>query len=68
MSDDPESVVLMRLREIRDMLARSLEDTHDLRLRVGALEATSASVSLRLDRLITDMDHVQRRLGLIDQP
>ena len=41
MSETPDNLVLARLREIRDMLGRVLEDTADLRLRVGALEAHS---------------------------
>jgi hypothetical protein len=66
MSDQPADLVLLRLREIRDMLGRVLEDTADLRLRVGALEANGASMSLRLDRLTTDVDLIKRRLALAE--
>lgn len=68
MSDQPDNLVLERLREIRGMLGRVLEDTADLRLRVGALEAAGASMSLRLDRLATDVDRIRRRLDLVEEP
>ena len=67
MSDTPDNLVLERLREIRGMLGRVLEDTADLRLRTGALEASGASMSLRLDRLGVDVDRIMRRLDLIDE-
>jgi hypothetical protein len=66
MSDEPENVVLARLREIRDMVGRVLEDTADLKLRVGMLEAGYASMSLRIDRIDSRMERVERRLGLRD--
>jgi hypothetical protein len=66
MSESPDNLVLERLREIRGMLGRVLEDTADLRLRVGALEAGNASVSLRVDRIGTDVDRIMRRLELVD--
>jgi len=68
MSETPDNLVLARLREISDMLGRVLEDTADLRLRVGALEAQVASVSLRVDRLDGRLERIERRLGLIDEP
>jgi chromosome segregation ATPase len=68
MSDEPDNLVLARLREIRDMLGRVLEDTTDLRLRVGALEAQFASVSLRVDRLDSRLERIERRLNLVDAP
>jgi hypothetical protein len=59
-------LVLERLRDIRGMLARVLEDTADLKLRVGMLEAGYASMSLRLDRIDNRLERVEQRLGLID--
>jgi hypothetical protein len=61
-----DNLVLERLRGIHAMLGRVLEDTADLRLRVGALEASNASVSLRLGRIGTDVDLIKRRLDLVD--
>ena len=45
---ETDNVVLARLREIRDMLGHVLEDTADLKLRAGMLEAGYASMSLRI--------------------
>lgn len=67
MSDEPENLVLTRLREIRDMVGRVLEDTADLKLRVGMLEAGYASMSLRIDRIDSRLERVERRLGLRDE-
>ncbi len=66
MSDDRDHLVLERLREIRALLGEVKEDTAELRLRVGMIEAGYASMSLRLDRLGGDMEMVKRRLGLLD--
>jgi len=66
MSDYTDNLVLERLREIRALLGEVKEDTGELRLRVGMIEAGYASMSLRLDRLGGDMEMVKRRLGLLD--
>jgi len=68
MSDQPDNLVLERLREIRQMLGEVREDTADTRLRVGMLEAGYASISLRLDRLAGDVERIKRRLDLVEQP
>jgi hypothetical protein len=70
MSDNIDSLVLERLRELRAVLGEVREDTADTRLRVGMLEAGDASISLRLDRLASDVDRIKRRLDLVeeDQP
>ncbi len=61
---EQDNLVLERLREIRALLGEVKEDTAELRLRVGMIEAGYASMSLRLDRLGGDMELVKRRLGL----
>ncbi len=66
MSDKRDDLVLERLREIRALLGEVKEDTAELRLRVGMIEAGYASMSLRLDRLGGDMELVKRCFGLLD--
>ncbi len=66
MAEPADNLVLERLREIRALLGEVKEDTMELRLRVGMIEAGYASMSLRLDRLGGDMETVKRRLGLLD--
>jgi hypothetical protein len=61
-----DNLVLERLREIRDMLARVLEDTADVKLRLGMLEAGYASMSLRIDRIDARLERLERRAGLLD--
>lgn len=65
-NEHQDNLVLERLREIRALLGEVKEDTAELRLRVGMIEAGYASMSLRLDRLGGDMEFVKRRLGLLD--
>ena len=48
------------------MLGEIKEDTAETRLRIGMLEAGYASLSLRLGRLIGDVEHIKRRLDLAD--
>jgi hypothetical protein len=74
-----DSIVLIRLREIRDMLADLKDDFSEMKLRVTTLEtqvgnlgATEqshyASVAMRLDRIGGDVDRIKRRLELADEP
>lgn len=65
-TDEPDNIVLKRLREIRGMLGEILADTSDTRLRVGMLEGGYASVSVRLDRIAADVARIERRLGLVE--
>jgi hypothetical protein len=60
MSDQPDNLVLERLREIRQVLGEVREDTADMRLRVGMQEAGYAPISLRLDRLAGDVKRIKR--------
>lgn len=61
-----DNLVLERLREIRQLVGDVKEDTHDLRLRMGMLEAGYASMSLRIDRIGGDVELIKRRLDLAD--
>jgi chromosome segregation ATPase len=63
-----DNLVLERLREIRTTLGEVKEDTADLRLRFGLLEAGYASLSLRVDRLASEVGQIKRRLDLADAP
>jgi len=51
---------------MRALLGKVKEDTADTRLRIGMLEAGYASVSLRVDRLVADVDRIGRRLDLAE--
>ncbi|HUB47829.1 MAG TPA: hypothetical protein VMB73_22860 [Acetobacteraceae bacterium] len=62
-----DNIVLERLREIRTLLAEVREDTADMRLRVGMLDAGYGSMSPRLDRLAADVERIKRRLELVDE-
>jgi hypothetical protein len=67
MSEQTDNLVLERLREIRGMLGRVLEeDTADIKLRIGMLEAGYASMSQRIDRIDVRLERVERRLDLVE--
>lgn len=63
---EPDNLILARLRDIRGVLGVVAEDVASIKLRVGMLEAGYASVSLRVDRLDTRLERIERRLGLVE--
>ena len=65
MADDPDNLVLARLREIRDMVGRVLEDTADIKLRITNLEATVAEINQRLDQVDERLKRLGRRTGIL---
>ena len=49
MADEPENLVLARLREIRDMLARVLEDTTAIKMSLIMAEAHLARINRSIE-------------------
>ena len=61
-----DNLVLERLRDIRAIVGETREDVHELRSRIGGLELAVASISIRIDRLVGDVDRIKRRLDLVE--
>jgi phage shock protein A len=80
MADEPDSLVLQMLREMRTENAKHYDLTYELLTRVGQLEQNVASIktdiahlgeqvalaSVRVDSFVKRFDRIERRLGLID--
>ena len=63
-----DNIVLERLREIRGVPGDIKTDTIEIKERLGLLEAGSASLSRRVDRLGGDVEYIKRRLDIVDAP
>jgi len=66
MTDEPHRLILDHLRVIRGSLERIEHDVKDLKFRVGQMEETLVHHSSRFDRIDTRLDHIEKRLGLVD--
>ena len=68
MADEPDNLVLQLLRRVEGKVDRVIDDIHDLKVRLTAVEEALAGVNRRLDRLETRVDRIERRLDLSDAP
>jgi len=70
-TDGPDNLILLYLRRIDEKVDRIADDVQDLKVRVTAIEGRLAimttemvAMSLRLDRLETRVERIERRWGL----
>ena len=68
MAAEPDSLVLIYLRRIDEKVDRLIEDVHDLKSRMTALEEILAGFQRRIDRLELRVERIERRLDLVDTP
>ena len=68
MAEEPENLMLVMLRRIDGKLDRVIDDVHDLKVRVTAVEEGLAGVQRRIDRVETRLDRIERRLDLVEPP
>ena len=66
MAGDPDSLILEHLRVIRGSVERMEHDIKDLKFRVGQIEQTLVHHNSRFDRLEERLEHIEKRLGLVD--
>jgi hypothetical protein len=66
MTEEPHNLILEHLRAIRSSQERMEHDIKDLKFRVGQIEQTLVHHSSRFDRIETRLDHIEKRLGLVD--
>ena len=66
MVDEPDNLVLQMLRRIDAKLDRIIDDVHDLKVRMSAVEEGLAGVHRRLDRLEARVERIERRLDLVE--
>jgi hypothetical protein len=68
MSDERADLILELLRAIRADAADIKADIGELRHRAGLLGIGYSTVRQRIDRMAGDIEHIRRRLDLVDQP
>lgn len=73
MAGQPESIILEHLRRIRGTVERTAEDVHDLKQRMTSVEYQIAQLrldvagqSVRMDRMDSRLERIERRLDLVD--
>jgi hypothetical protein len=66
MPADTSNLILEHLRAIRSDLHEVREEQREQRIRLGAIERTTAEMSLRLDRMHDRLDRIERRLDLVE--
>jgi DNA repair ATPase RecN len=66
MADEPESLILRHVRRMDEKLDRLVDDVHDAKVRLTAIEEGIAGVNRRVDRVETRLDGIEKRLELVD--
>jgi hypothetical protein len=66
MTEEPHNVILDHLRAIRASQERTEHDIKDLKFPVGQIEQTLVHHSSRFDRIDTRLEHIEKRLGLVE--
>jgi cob(I)alamin adenosyltransferase len=64
MAEEPDNLVLAMLRRMDAKLDRVIDDLHDLKVRMTAVEEGLNVVQRRIDRLEDRVERVERRLDL----
>jgi len=65
MADEPDNLVLVLLRRMDTKIDRLIDDVHELKVRMTAVETNLAGVQRRIDRLEDRVEHIERRLDLV---
>jgi predicted nuclease with TOPRIM domain len=68
MTDQPDNLVLQMLRRMDAKLDRVIDDVHDLKVRMSAVEEGLVGVHRRMDRLEVRVERIERRLDLVETP
>lgn len=66
MSDEPDSLTLRMLRDIREIVGRTAEDVANIKVRVTSLEIAVAGTNRRLDQVDERLERLERRTGLVE--
>lgn len=66
MAEEPDNLVLSYLRRIDEKMDRLVDDMHDIKVRLTAVEEGLVGVQRRVDRMESRLDRVERRLDLVE--
>lgn len=63
---DPENITLVFLRRLDEKMDCLSDDMRDLKVRMTSVEEAIVGINRRLDRSDARLDHIERRLDLVD--
>ena len=66
MAEEPDNLVVRYLRRIEEKMDRLVDDMHDIKVRLTAVEEGLVGVQRRVDRMESRLDRVERRLDLVE--
>ena len=66
MAKEPDNLTLKILRRLDEKTDRLLDDMHDVKIRMTAVEEALAGVHHRMDRIDEPLERVERRLDLAE--
>jgi DNA repair ATPase RecN len=66
MPEETSNLTSRMLRVMDEKLDRLIEDVHDVKLRLTAVEEALAGVNRRIDCTETRLDRIEKRLNLVD--
>ena len=66
MAEEPDNLVVRYLRSIDEKMDRLVDDMHDIKVRLTAVEEGLVGVQRRVDRMESRLDRVERRLDLVE--
>jgi len=66
MAENAENLVIEHLRAVRGDLAEFKADMIEIKTRIGHMEGLYANLSARVGRLAGDIQHIKRRLDLVE--
>ena len=66
MAKEPDNLTLKILRRLDEKTDRLLDDMHDVKIRMTAVEEALAGVHRRMDRIDEPLERVERRLDLAE--
>jgi predicted nucleic acid-binding Zn-ribbon protein len=66
MAEEPDNLVVRYLRRIDEKMDRLVDDMHDIKVRLTAVEEGLVGVQRRVDRMESRLDRVERRLDLVE--
>ena len=68
MTGQPDTLMLVYLRRIDEIVDRLSDDVRDVKGRMAAVEVNLAGVHRRIDRVELRIERIERRLDLADAP
>ncbi len=64
MAEEPDNLMLVLLRRMDTKLDRVIDDLHDVKVRLTAVEEGLSVVQRRIDRLEDRVERIERRLDI----